>query len=273
MSGFRNFTKLERFELKYTIPFEMVQHICDFSKPYCSMDEYSLLSEDHYYDINNIYMDSPGFYLLKQREEGADNRFNLRVRSYGKNANLPFHLEVKWKKGSIIRKYRASVFREDWCNIFFQPGYSDSLGLEGESLKNLQMFERLAVSLSAGPVITTSYRRKALFSTIDDYVRLTFDTELNYMEAGGFNMPTQSSTMLPYDTEQLFDPGASVVFEIKSYAPEVPWWIVDLINTFDLRRSSFSKYASGMNQLRKDTGFYGFNQDFSVPFENFREMR
>jgi len=257
------FSKLERFELKYTIPFDMIEPISRFCEPYCVYDKHSEKSSDGFYEINNLYFDSPGFYLLRQRMSDAERRFNLRVRSYGHNAKLPYHLEVKEKTGNIVRKFRSTVHSKDWWKIFYQPGFIPDSSMDDKSLANLRLFERLATALSAEQKILTSYRRKALVSTVDQYARVTFDTELRYQEPDyKFVVSPDYKMMHSYDFETIFDPFASVVLELKCNAPQVPVWMVDLVRYFELHRRGFSKYMNGV------TTMLGGLQSIDSSFEN-----
>ena len=71
--------KIERYEAKFTIPYEMVAPIADFASIYCELDEYSQQSPDHYYRVNNLYFDTPNYLFLRKRLDISDNRFNLRI--------------------------------------------------------------------------------------------------------------------------------------------------------------------------------------------------
>jgi hypothetical protein len=49
--------------------------------------------------------------------------------------------------------------------------------------------------------------------------------------------------------ETCFDPGCSVILELKCHASTVPFWMLDLVRRFELRRRSFSKYLNGAQAL------------------------
>jgi len=101
--------RLDRYELKFGIPAELTEPISDFASVYCSLDKYSEKAEKGFYRVNNLYLDSPGYLFLRKRMEGAENRFNMRVRSYGDDPVMPYFLEIKQKVGGVVRKYRATV--------------------------------------------------------------------------------------------------------------------------------------------------------------------
>jgi len=259
---------LERFELKYTIPFEMVEPISNFVSLYAYLDKYSERAEAGFYKINNLYFDTPDYLLLKKRQAESDNRFNMRIRSYGDNPKPPYFLEIKHKMGDILRKYRYPVNSEDLNSFILKHKYSyeshEALNAEecDESQKrNRDIFFRLMRTYNAEPKLLTQYVRKAWISDIDDYARVTFDIDLRYMPEDRYNVLPDESMMVNYDNEVLFDPYCSVILELKCYASSVPLWMIDLIQRFDLRRRGFSKYMSGALELfdrySYDSGIYG----------------
>lgn len=254
------FSRLERFELKYTIPSYLVEPICSFCSPYCVLDKHSEITDDGFYSINNLYFDSPNFYLLKQSIGEADNRFNLRVRTYGKTGESNYHLEIKEKRKDIVKKYRSTINSSNWWKIFYYAGMIPDSEIGEYSYDNMRLFERLAISLSVEPKILTNYRRKALVSIVDDYARVTFDKELYFKEPDGYDMTPYDGAMHSYDTEDIFDPFTEIILELKCSSPQVPSWMLDLIKVFELKRRGFSKYRSGV--LTMLGAFEYYNQDY-----------
>jgi hypothetical protein len=247
--------QIERYELKFTIPFEQIEPISRFAAAYCSLDRYSELAESGFYSVHNLYLDSPGFLFLRNRRERVPNRFNMRVRSYG-DAELPYYLEIKQKLGDVIRKYRAPVHSPDWHCAWSEPGWSAAdEDHSPEQAQNRDLFERLVYSYQVEPKILTQYARKAWVSEIDDYARVTFDTELRYCERRTWDPAPDADLMQHYDLPAVFDPGCSVVLELKCYASAVPLWMVDLIHTFSLKRRAFSKYMFGIYELTAQRGY------------------
>jgi hypothetical protein len=104
---------LERYELKYTIPLDMVEPMCRFIEPYCSLDEYSEKSSDRYYIVNSLYFDTPNFHFFYNKDHECLERFNMRIRSLGETPQPPYFLEIKKKRRDIIKKYRAKIFETD----------------------------------------------------------------------------------------------------------------------------------------------------------------
>lgn len=250
---------LERYELKFTIPPELIDPISDFASVYCSPDEYSLQTEKGFYRVNNLYLDSPGYLFLRKRIEGAENRFNMRIRSYSDGPDMPYFLEIKQRIGGIIRKYRSMLTDSEWHKVFTEPGFeSREKDNDPIQVKNRALFERMLFSYNVSPKVLTQYVRKAYVSDVDDYARVTFDIDLRYMPETEYSLVPREQEMVSCDPETIFDPGCSVILELKCYTSRVPLWIIDLIRYFNLRRRSFSKYMTGVAEVlrlyRYDSG-------------------
>jgi hypothetical protein len=236
---------LERYELKYTIPCYLVDEISHFVSAYCFLDKYSEKSPDLFYKINSLYFDTPSFLFLRQRKEAVHRRFNMRIRSYGDHPQLPYFLEVKQKRGDIIKKLRAKVFDADLYNLLHGPN-SDSFLSGDKEAPSRSAFLRLMHSYNAQPQVLVQYRRKAYISHYEDYARVTFDKELRYMEQHEYSPVPVEEKMAPSDVETRFDAGCNLILELKCYTSFVPLWMIDLIRKFQLVRRGFSKFTTCM---------------------------
>lgn len=237
---------LERYELKYMIPHSMIGAISDYLSVYCSLDKYSENSEDGFYSINNLYFDTPNFLFLKKRLDGSENRFNMRIRSYNSISGSPCFFEIKQKSFGVVRKYRAAVFDENWKNLFKAPGYEMDNIINEHNRSNVSLFYRTAYSYQAEPKVLTCYRRKAYISDVDEYARATFDCDLRYQPMEEYTLIPDEMQMVSYDNAAVFDPECNVILELKCYASFVPMWMLDMIRYFDLQKTGFSKYATGI---------------------------
>ncbi len=242
--------RIERYELKYTIPYAYIEPISEFVSVYCSLDKYSERSENHFYQINNLYFDSPNYLFLKRRIEHNSNRFNMRIRSYSDNPGNLYFLEIKHKVGDVIRKYRSMGSDTMWFLPFIKSGHELEIHCKNETERNNRLlFERLLLTYNAGPKVLTQYMRKAWVSNVDDYARVTFDVSLRCMQENRYNLNPQEDQMVACDAEVIFDPGCSVILELKCQTTKVPLWMLDLVKYFNLRRRSFSKYLTGIYEV------------------------
>ncbi len=239
--------KIERYEAKFTIPYEMVEPIVHFLSVYCRLDEYSQKSSDRFYRVNNLYFDSPNYLFLKKRLDICDNRFNLRIRSYGDYPKPPYFFEIKQKKLNVVRKYRSAIETEDWQRFFELPFEAkEGVATEGS---NRNLFLSLVHSYNAAPKVLTQYRRKAYVSEVDTYARATFDIGLRYQPEEGYNVIPDEGRMTPLDNVTIFEPECNTILELKCNTTQVPLWMIDLIRYFNLRRKNFSKYVTGVTEV------------------------
>ena len=244
---------IDRFELKYTIPLSMVESISRFIEPYCSMDKYSEIAQDGFYTINSLYWDTPQYFFLRQRLEGAEKRFNMRIRSYGKGEG-PFFLEIKQRLGDIVRKHRARV-DADGINRLHTLGSPENSEERGEPDPKADLFHHTILRYNAQPAVLVQYRRKAYISDVDDYARVTFDTDLRYMHPNGYFPAPIEEAMKPSDCQTCFDAQCCVILELKCYTAYVPLWMVDCVRAFQLKRRGFSKYATCLRPILQNPEF------------------
>jgi hypothetical protein len=119
--------------------------------------------------------------------------------------------------------------------------------LDEKSSKQVQTFLRTAISYDAAPKVHIQYRRYAWVSEVDEYARVTFDKDIRCKSTAGYDFNTID--MLNYDGAPVVSPEGDVVLELKCYSSQVPLWMLDLIQTFQLHRISFSKYMTSMMHL------------------------
>lgn len=247
----------ERYELKFLIPEDLIEPISDFVSIYCELDPYSEREKDKFYKVNNIYLDSPSFLFLQKRLAGIDHRFNMRIRSYGETPSFPFFCEVKHKTMGIVKKRRAKIFEENWAEIFDEKNIenSDSSDIWADTEDYKTHFLRLAFLHNASPKVFTQYRRKAYASVVDDYARVTFDRDLRYQRRETYDLSPMEEGLSHYDNPTKFTQDSNIILELKC-TTQVPKWFLDLISYFNLSRTSFSKYVTGIQEVMEDNRPY-----------------
>ena len=238
---------IERHELKYTIPFSYVEPITRFLRIYCDLDYYSTLTNNNFYQVNSLYFDTRCHEFLKQRLFGKNGRFNVRARCYGDGDTPPYYLEIKHKSGITGVKYRASASAEEWPAILTDPSYRVSESDSNKERRSKELFSRIACSYAIEPKILTQYQRRAFVSLVDDYARVTMDTNMRYRLQSDYCL-VPGESMINYDNETIYTDDysgeASVILELKCNIGQVPVWMLDLIASFELKQQGFSKYAN-----------------------------
>ena len=146
----RTFSRLERYELKYHIPLALLDKIARFLEPWCMLDAFSQKSADQFYWISSLYLDSPKYTFFHWKEAGLENRFNMRIRTYGENPSPdgPRFFEIKCKRAAIVEKTRGTLqggnairLWSDTANVLSQSQEKDR--------NNLELFYRNAITYNA----------------------------------------------------------------------------------------------------------------------------
>lgn len=238
---------LQRYELKYLIPLSMVDEISKFVEGHCVMDYYSQIAPQNSYIINSLYFDTLTNHLLRRKLAGLDSTWCLRVRSYGADPQPPYFTEVKYKKNDFSNKMRAKI-GEDWAEILENGIVPADMDPKGRAF--LEQFIFLMHKDGAYPRILTQYRRKAYLSEIDNYARVTFDRDLRYQFSDGiYNVIPDEKQMTNYDIDEIYPhPDECVILELKCER-QIPLWMKQLIQRFDLTRRGFSKYGGSIFEI------------------------
>ena len=269
------FSSIDRYELKYIIPYELVEPITEYLMAFCVLDYHSTISEDHFYDVNSLYFDTPHFLFFKNRMNGKNPRFNMRARCYGKVPKPPYFLEIKFKDSGIVNKHRATINDEDWPMMFNDPNFVIREHGSQKDKDKKELFFQLLTKYNAEPKILTHYRRRAFVSVMDEYARVTMDIGLKYNLEEDFNMFPNYDSLISYDNTNTFVAEAqanrdnnSVILELKCVPTEVPLWMLDLIRQFQLTRTSFSKYVQSMTNASRHNVFYKESYNFQDRMSN-----
>src|SRR5688572_21136864 len=104
---------LERYELKFKIPYRLVDPITDYVSRYCEMDYYSQISPGGFYVINSLYFDTPTYFIYRRQVTGEMQYSGFRIRSYGSDPVPPYYFESKQKNFDFCNKRRAKVYIEN----------------------------------------------------------------------------------------------------------------------------------------------------------------
>lgn len=251
MAGARGFSLLERFELKYHIPVAWADVIGQMIAPYCEEDHFSKITPGGFYWITNLYLDSPTWTFLSWKEGKLLDRFNMRIRTYGEHPDPKgtFHFEVKRKIQSISYKSRATVKGVNPEFVFTHDRSEWPVKTERDR-KYLEEYLYKVNTWNAHPRLLTQYKRRAWFSTTEEYSRVTIDTCMRFREENGFDLWVDPQYMHSTGLPKFFNPGCDAVLELKCPCSQVPFWMMDLIHQLNLKLSGFSKFGNAANEWK-----------------------
>lgn len=245
--------KLKRYETKYVIPREMVAEVREMIRPFCESDAYGTGNPPTYIN-NTLQLDAPGLNLHYAKLWDLVDRFKLRVRTYGNPVGeYPVFMEIKAKDRNTIVKLRCQIPFKQWGEHLF--GDETIKGVHFKTAKetdNFYQFIRLVKQIGARPVMLIRYRRESYFGKVDEYSRVTFDSQLEYQQTydwnswgGGGVWRALDNPMMQtrrHDKELHF---SGVVMELKALH-EVPQWMVNVVTKMDLWRVGHCKYSNAI---------------------------
>jgi hypothetical protein len=241
-----NPTIIERREFKYLIPSRLTDGIRAAIQPYCEIDPWAAKCPGQRYLIDSIYFDAPDLALFWANDHEKVDRFKLRVRGYPMAPGGPVFFEVKRRFNDVISKSRGKVARSQWATILGDSSAPIPAEICGKDRMAVERFVTLARTLRARPFTIVRYHREPYFSRIDDYARVTFDSNIRAQVVRNLSFETEPRGWRALDDAVTQRAWASmVVLELK-FTTQVPIWLVNLVRRFGLQRGSFSKYGTSI---------------------------
>jgi len=243
-AGSRQFGFSSRFECKYLISPILADEIRGRLSLMMRLDRFCALSPTRAYRNNSLYLDTPSRLCYWSSEHGEKNRFKLRFRWYTSDLAPPLFLEEKRRTTDAISKVRVAVDRDELLAIMEGRPVDGQRLLHGLDLENNCMARELADKmerLDARASCFVRYWREAWVSDEYNYLRITFDTEVEGHEMCG-RVPDEDSPGWEHVDER------RTILEIK-FEQAMPLWVREMIETFELRRCSVPKYTLCLDAL------------------------
>jgi len=224
--------KHARYEFKYVLDPVKCMLVKDFLKTVgIRKDPYAPSGK---YCVTSLYFDSYGNDDYYDKSGGFLNRKKLRARIYGHDLSdnvLNIFLEVKHKHDMFISKDRKVIPIKEWNSV-----------KNNEYNALFSSFNFNVLNEGRVPVFIVRYFREPF---IDDYfskIRLTLDSNIEVSVNKNLNCEHDT----PYDTIPVLD--SMTVMEIK-FSGALPWWFGFMVSKFNLRRTSYSKYANSLEKI------------------------
>ncbi|MHC4423262.1 MAG: VTC domain-containing protein [Planctomycetota bacterium] len=230
-----------RYEMKYVVSESKAAAIAHFIAPYLGLDHYSKLQPSGFYPIVSLYLDSDDLQLCRESLRGHLKRFKLRIRSYNDDPDYPRFFEIKRRANTVIIKSRARVSTQN-VETMLSGQYVPPLQDYKTDVDTIKQFQLYMKSISAKPKVLVRYMRRAYEGNMENRVRVTFDRRLCYR--------------VSREAEVLFDGRRwqhnhltlkDVILEVK-FTGRYPAWLGRMVQYFDLRQQSVSKYATSIKK-------------------------
>jgi SPX domain protein involved in polyphosphate accumulation len=232
-----------RFEFKYLIPEALMRAVeSDLLRFGMKKD-----AAGNPYTVTSLYFDSPDFCDYNDKLGGFLRRKKVRARIYGESLHSmtdpTIWLELKDKYDMKIFKRRIALPKKYWENfpaILREPNFLQ--GAYKAQEKNIFDEFRFEIAhASRMPSVLVSYLRKAFIQTIaGQRIRITLDSALKAARPSPDFETRYSRRIMP----------GWGVLEIK-YDKFLPAYANILIQKYNLRREAYSKYARGIETIRR----------------------
>ncbi|MCR5836362.1 MAG: polyphosphate polymerase domain-containing protein [Lachnospiraceae bacterium] len=234
MSGFINVFK--RTEMKYLVNEEQYQQLKKYLDTIAAVDSYGKTK------INNIYFDTPDFYLIRTSLEKPLYKEKIRLRTYGKtNDKSNSFIEIKKKYDGVVYKRRISGDYDSNYKYLLQK---KTIGKEeggSQISKEIDYFKGMYKNLI--PAMKICYDRVAMIGKEDESLRITFDSNITW-------------TTDSFDLKD--DKYGKTILEEGWYMMEIkvtnamPLELSRKLSELKIYPTSFSKYGKGYSRMLEE---------------------
>lgn len=236
-----------RFEFKYLLPRTIRDAVERELQYFLELDPYVAEQPGNKYFVRSLYYDNQAMVCYYEKIDGMMERAKFRIRTYTdcSTAGTARFLEVKGRHNALVFKHRIELTSQPTNDLAAKHplldettrdvlSHLDTGGLSSRFLRDLYRKD-------LQPVVLVDYYRRPYLSKYDPEFRLTFDESL---------VGTATSRLFPrrHDSLRRILPGHTIL-EVK-FRYHVPKWFHRIIQSFELRRISISKYCAAVEAHR-----------------------
>lgn len=191
------------------------------------------------YRVRSLYFDSHDDECLFEKQSGFYDRKKIRLRTYGNDNSQTVKLEIKRKKGPLVRKDSATISRNLAENLI-QGNYRPLL--EGGHPVLDEVFATFQRGAYA-PKVIVEYVRTAFTMPVSN-IRITFDTELA-SNLNQVDLFASDRGLMPVILE------GKQILEVK-FDDFFPGYLKRLVSSASTERMAISKYALARRYFKKN---------------------
>jgi hypothetical protein len=238
---------LERYEFKYFLRSDICNEIINHVKNFMNLDQFAEKFPNKHYIVRSIYFEDEFNSNFDEKVNGYRIRKKFRIRFYNTSLNKdPIYLETKGR--NLERTYKRRV-KIDYSDLkFIEENKSLNILLnkypDSQTVKEF-VFEYYKKKLK--PKVLIDYTRKPFVNNHGLYFRLTFDKNLSCINL------SNSLKNISVNQKIICKAGFAIL-EVK-FERSIPLWFHRIIQSYNLRRQSISKFVLGMcyTNLGKET--------------------
>ncbi|HFI0467719.1 TPA: polyphosphate polymerase domain-containing protein [Streptococcus suis] len=230
--------QFKRKETKYIVDKETFALLEKDLKEYMVADEFATST------ITNIYFDNEDFDMIQDSIAKKNGREKIRMRVYDAkpSESSQAFLEIKKKENKIGYKYRLTSNPLSVTN-YIEKGVVDKTITDEIVTSELEILRERYGTIK--PKMYIYYDRVSYKGIEDKKIRLTIDKNLLYRD---YHVSATDGKF----GEALLDPD-KVIMEIK-VPDQLPDWLLDLLEKYQLEKQSFSKYGNAYKLAHQMSG-------------------
>lgn len=236
-----------RYELKFPISAEQKQKIVAAASDAMVTDEHGAVGR---YRVVSHYFDSPDLTAYWEKVDGEENRRKFRLRYYAR-ADDPTgpkfaFMEIKRRINNAIYKERVRISQDGMLAILADVNHLRRLdefvlGNPKEFAPMIREIERATYRPGLFQASVVSYIREAWLGTVDNRLRMTFDSLC-------MGHPASDVPLFKFSHGHALMPPTRPLMEIK-IDNAIPRWLREIVVKEGARLERFSKYAASIEAL------------------------
>jgi len=227
-----------RFEKKYRINLREYYAIKNSLAPYMNFDSFTRIAPNNKYLVRSLYFDTRDYKTYKEKINGDSNRIKFRIRTYDPQPreNADIRVELKVRVGNSMEKFWSFISLQQYETLLNkQKTHPDNNPVLVEFLRYIYKWDLV-------PKTLVQYLREGYQSKRQDGIRITFDHDIKC---------AYSKDLFPSNIHWRKHYHSFIVMEIK-YKENFPFWLNNLVHSYNLKIVPNSKYTNSIELASKD---------------------
>lgn len=215
-------------ELKFVVDLDLAEEIHGWSRAHLQADPCGNGPDHDGYDITTLYLDTPGFDVLRRQDSFGRGKY--RIRRYGESDQI--FVERKMKSRGLVGKRRSNIPRQELPLLALN---------EPDPAWPAAWFHRRLLLRNLHPVCQVSYSRIARVGQVEEGpVRLTIDRGLHAWHASDWAFVTRKPSP---------DLTAGIAIVELKFRDVLPQLFERLLLGYPLAPRNMSKYRLAAREL------------------------
>ena len=231
---------LYRYEFKYILNKKISDQIEKEARNFMIYDGHVKKKLNNKYFVRSLYFENNFSSNFYEKVDGMQIRRKYRLRTYSNffDPKVPIFFEVKGRISERTYKKRINI-KNKYLNLFLSQSQNFNLLNLYPNNKMIINFIFDSFRKNLKPLILVDYKRRPYINKFGLYFRLTFDTNLLSSKTNNLFSNDKYSSWLECKA-------GYTILEVK-FDRSIPAWFHRIIQCYDLKRKSISKFVLGMS--------------------------